>query len=69
VTRRLSGNEIAALAFAARRQVTRWSNRRDLQPRTQAQRAALIRAARVIGDRAFVAGCELHTISDRPDGS
>jgi hypothetical protein len=60
--RRLSGDEIAALAFAARRQLTRWSNRRELQPHEQAQRAALIRAVRVLGDRAFVDGCEVHRI-------
>ncbi|MGH2941328.1 MAG: hypothetical protein ACRDLN_00935 [Solirubrobacteraceae bacterium] len=64
----LSGDEVAALAFAARRQITRWSNRPDLQPRKQAQRAALIRAVRVLGDKAFVAGCELHRLSDRSDG-
>ncbi|MGH2944151.1 MAG: hypothetical protein ACRDLN_15400 [Solirubrobacteraceae bacterium] len=67
--RRLSGDEVAALAFAARRQITRWSNRPDLQPRKQAQRTALIRAVRVLGDKAFVAGCELHSLSDRSDGS
>jgi hypothetical protein len=67
--RQLSGDEVAALAFAARRQVTRWSSRPDLQPRKQAQRAALIRAVRVLGDKAFVAGCELHRMSDRSDGN
>jgi hypothetical protein len=69
VTRRLSAEDVAALAFAGRRQVTRWSNRPDLQPCKQAQRAALIRALRVLGDKAFVAGCELHKLSDRSDGS
>lgn len=63
--RRLSGDETAALAFAARRQITRWSNRRDLRPREQAQRAALIRAVRIISDKAFAAGCELHRSSDQ----
>jgi hypothetical protein len=62
--RRLSGEEIAALAFAARRQITRWSNRPGLQPRKQAQRAALIRALRVVGDQTFAGGCEMRAISD-----
>jgi hypothetical protein len=64
VTRRLSAEEIAALAFAARRQITRWSNRPDLQPGKQAQRTALIRAVRIIGDRAFADGCELRAPSE-----
>jgi hypothetical protein len=58
-TRRLSGDEIAALTFAARRQLTRWANRGDLQPREQAQRATLIRAVRVLNDRALARGCIL----------
>lgn len=57
---RLSGDEIAVLTFAARRQLTRWGNRRELQPREQAQRATLIRAVRILEDRAFADGCELH---------
>ncbi len=62
--RRLSGDEIAALTFAARRQLTRWANRRQLQPHEQAQRAALIRAVRVLSDRAFGRGCELRAPGD-----
>jgi hypothetical protein len=57
--RRLSGDEIKALTFAARRQLTRWANRRELQPHEQAQRTTLIRAVRVLDDRAFAHGCEL----------
>lgn len=58
--RRLSGDEIAALTFAARRQLTRWANRRrELQPHEQAQRTNLIRAVRVLDDRALAQGCEL----------
>lgn len=49
-TSRLSGEEIAALRFAARRQIARWSKRRDLQPRDQDRRAALIRAVGTLGD-------------------
>jgi hypothetical protein len=62
--RRLSGDEITALTFAARRQLTRWANRRELQPHEQAQRAALVAAVRILGDRAFVDGCDLHRISE-----
>jgi hypothetical protein len=62
--RRLSGDEIAILAFAARRQLTRWSNRGDLQPSEREQRAALIRAARVLEDRTLAGGCELRALGD-----
>jgi hypothetical protein len=55
----LSGDEIAMLMFAARRQLTRWANRGDLQPREREQRAALIRAVRVLDDRPLAGGCEL----------
>ncbi|MDQ3092305.1 MAG: hypothetical protein M3R46_11755 [Actinomycetota bacterium] len=58
-TRCLSGDEITALMFAARRQLTRWANRRDLQPRELVQRTALIRAVRVLEDSAFNDSCEL----------
>jgi hypothetical protein len=58
---RLSGTEVDALVFAGRRQLTRWANRADLQPRERAQRAALIRAVRVLEDRALRGGCELRT--------
>jgi hypothetical protein len=59
---RLSGDEVQALKFAAHRQLTRWANKRDLQPRQHAQRTALARAARVVGARAFASGCELHVL-------
>jgi hypothetical protein len=62
---RLSGDEIAALMFAARRQLTRWANRRELQPHDQAKRTKLVRAVRVLDDRAFAEGCELRAIRDR----
>ena len=65
-TRRLSGDEIAALTFAARRQLTRWANRSDLRPRDQVQRATLIRAVRVLDDRMLAHGCRLCAISNRP---
>jgi hypothetical protein len=62
---RLSGDEIAALVFAARRQLTRWAKRQQLQPHEQARRSALIRAVRVLEDRAVASGCELRRCSDR----
>lgn len=61
---RLSGDEIAALKFAAHRQLTRWANKRDLQPHQRTQRAALARAVRIVGDQAFTRGCELHELPD-----
>jgi hypothetical protein len=65
-TLRLSGEEITVLTFAARRQLTRWANRgRDLLPRERAQRAALIRAIRVLEDRTLATGCELRPYDAR----
>jgi hypothetical protein len=61
-TRRLSGDEIAVLRFAARRQLTRWANRQNLQPRERRQRTSLIRAVRVLDDRALASGCELRAL-------
>jgi len=58
----LSEDEVQALRFAAHRQLTRWANKRDLQPHQRAQRAALARAARVVGAQAFACGCELHVL-------
>jgi hypothetical protein len=56
---RLSGKEIAALRFAAHRQLARWSNKTRLDPHQQTQRNALKRAARVLQHNAFTDGCEL----------
>ena len=58
--RRLTGDEIQALKFAAHRQLARWANRRQLQPRQHARRTALVRAVRVLEDKALSNGCELH---------
>jgi hypothetical protein len=63
-SRRLSGDEIAMLTFAARRQLTRWATRGDLQPREREQRATLIRAIRVLDGRALAGGCELRAPGD-----
>jgi hypothetical protein len=56
--RRLTAEQVLALKFAAHRQLARWAGK-PLQPRKQAQRSALIRAVRVLEDRAFAGGCEL----------
>jgi len=61
---RLSGEEIAALKFAAHRQLARWSNKRELSPRQHAQRNALARAVRILQARAFARGCELRVPSE-----
>jgi hypothetical protein len=66
-TDRLSGDEITALKFAARRQLTRLANKRDLQPRQHAQRAALARAVRILGTQAFAHGCALHAPDENAD--
>jgi hypothetical protein len=57
--RQLTAEQVLALKFAAHRQLSRWAGK-PLQPRKQAQRAALVRAVRVLEDRAFAGGCELH---------
>ena len=56
---RLSRAEITALTFAARRQLTRWARRTDLQQHEHEQRATLIRAVRILEDPALAGGCEL----------
>ena len=58
--RRLTGDEIQALKFAAHRQLARWSAKRELQPRQRARRAALVRAVRTLEDKTLAGGCELH---------
>jgi hypothetical protein len=62
--RRLTSEELQALKFAAHRQLARWTNKRELSPRQHAQRLALVRAVRVIEDRAFAEGCELRVLGD-----
>ncbi|MGI9097318.1 MAG: hypothetical protein ACR2H2_02290 [Solirubrobacteraceae bacterium] len=63
-TSRLSSEQVLALKFAAHRQLTRWSNKRDLSPHQHAQRTALTRAVRILQDHAFADGCELRVPSD-----
>ena len=55
---RLTAEQVLALKFAAHRQLARWAGK-PLQPRKQAQRAALIRAVRVLEDQALADGCRL----------
>jgi len=62
--RRLTGDEIQALKFAAHRQLARWANKRELQPRQLARRTALVGAVRILEDKAFAEGCELRSPDD-----
>ena len=55
----LSGEEILALKFAARRQLARWPKKPTLGSRQHPQRNALKRAVRVLQNQAFADGCEL----------
>jgi hypothetical protein len=59
--KRLSGEELAALRFAAHRQLARWSNKPRLSAHQHARRNALKRAARILQHSAFTNGCELRT--------
>jgi hypothetical protein len=62
--RQLTADQIAALRFAAQRQLARWSNKTRLSPHQQAQRAELRCAADILKDRALVRGCELRVPTD-----
>jgi hypothetical protein len=62
---RLDRDQLAALKFAAHRQLARWGKHRDaLRPRQREQRAALVRAVRILEDQAFADGVELRTPRD-----
>jgi hypothetical protein len=65
--RRLSGEELAALRFAAHRQLARWSSKPRLSPHQHARHNALKRAARVLRHKAFTNGCELNAPDTGPD--
>jgi hypothetical protein len=58
-THHLSREEVQALKFAAHRQLARWAKRDQLRSRQREQRTALVRAVRVLEDKAFANGCEL----------
>jgi hypothetical protein len=60
-TPRLSREEVQALKFAAHRQLARWAKRDQLRSRQREQRAALVRAVRILEDKAFADGCELRS--------
>jgi hypothetical protein len=62
--RRLTADQVAALRFAARRQLARWSDKTALSAHQRAQRAELRRAVDVLKDRALVRGCELRVPAD-----
>jgi hypothetical protein len=59
---RLSGEVIAALKFAAHRQLARWAAKDELSRHQRAQRTVLARAVRSLQDKAFVCGCELNAV-------
>lgn len=65
--RRLSSDELLALKAAAHRQLARWSQKATLSPHQRERRAALVRAVRVLQDKAFLHGCELHAPSEDAD--
>jgi glutamine synthetase len=62
--RRLSGEEIRALKFAAHRQLARWANKPTLSPHQHAQRNVLKRAVRALQDQGLAHGCELRAPND-----
>jgi hypothetical protein len=59
-THRLSREEVQALKFAAHRQLARWAKSNQLRSRQREQRAALVRAVRILEHPAFIDGCELY---------
>jgi hypothetical protein len=61
---RLSRDEVQALKFAAHRQLARWAKNQQLRPRQREQRAALVRAVRMLEHQAFTDGCELRATGD-----
>ena len=65
---RLSSEEIGALKFAAHRQLSRWAKNRELRPRQQARRDALLSAVRVLADNTLRGGCQLLPTRSSHDG-
>jgi hypothetical protein len=64
-THYLSADEMRVLRFAARRQLTRWSNKRNPNAEQKVQRATLQQALHVLDDDAFAGGCDLHVPSEK----
>ena len=67
-TRRLSGEEVLTLKFAAHRQLAGWANEPKLSAHQHGQRAALRGAVRVLQDELFAHGCELRATDVEADG-
>ena len=65
-TPRLS--QIGALKFAGHRQLSRWAKHRELSPRQQARRDALLSAVRLLADDTLRGGCHLRPIQGDRDG-
>jgi hypothetical protein len=65
---RLSSEQIGALKFAAHRQLSRWAKNRELRPRQQARRDALLSAVRVLADDTLRGGCRLLPTPSGQDG-
>jgi hypothetical protein len=63
-THRLSREDVQALKFAAHRQLARWAKTNHLRPRQRQQRAALVRAVRVLEHPTLGDGCELRSSGD-----
>jgi hypothetical protein len=55
----LSAEEMRALKFAVRRQLSRWANRRNPSAEQRVQRATLHRVLHILKDDAFAGGCDL----------
>jgi hypothetical protein len=66
--RRLSGEQVRALKFAAHRQLSRWAKKSQLSEHQQGQRLALKDAVRVLAGEAFAHGCELRPCVVEADG-
>jgi hypothetical protein len=64
-THRLTREEVQALKFAAHRQLARWAKNNQLRPRQREQRAALVRAVRILEDQGFAEGVELRPTGER----
>jgi hypothetical protein len=63
-THRLSRDEVQVLKFAAHRQLARWAKSNQLRPRQRDQRAALVRAVRVLEHPVLGDGCELRAFEE-----
>lgn len=60
----LSREELLAVRFASRRQLSRWANNQPLGARKQPRRDALQAALRILDDPRLARGCHLHPAPD-----